>query len=129
MKTSLAFQDSQITDIKVVDKGLEIVFSSIRVISPEGTANLTNGDGAPIATLILGHTKYAKLPKKGVLTDGELFGIPGKPLNGQIPIPLQRVGDFELNLCYEDKEFSIRCKSIQLNVDLTVMPRANLSLH
>ncbi len=129
MKTYFAFQDSEITEIKVQDKTLEIVFGAIRVITPDGQATIRNPDKTPIATLIAGQAKYAKLPKKGVLTDGELFGIPGKPLNGQISLPLQRVGDFEINLCYEDKEFSIRCKSIQLQVDLSVVPRAQQSLH
>jgi hypothetical protein len=129
VKTYFAFQDSQITEIRVQDKNLEIVFGSIRVISPEGQANIKNPDDSPIATLLLGQAKYAKLPKKGTLTDGELFGIPGKALNGQIPLPLEKIGDFEVNLCFEDKEFSIRCKSVQLKVDLTVVPRAQQSLH
>lgn len=119
MKLEFAFHGAEIAEIKTGKTLLEIIFGAAVIMRsgvPLGTAP---------ATLRIGTPKYSKLPKTGRLTDGELYGIPGKALNGCIPVDLRCDRECELSLSFEDKDFTIHGKSFHLTVDLTKLPTAN----
>ncbi|WP_141732080.1 hypothetical protein [Oligoflexus tunisiensis] len=119
MKLEIDFHGSEIADVKTGSNELEIVFSQV-VIVQAGGPNVS----VP-AVLRVGQPKYSKLPKKGRLTDGELYGLPGKPLNGRIPVDLKCERDGELSLSFEDKDYTIHGKSFHVIADLTKLPTRN----
>jgi hypothetical protein len=119
MKLEIDFHGSEIADVKTGTNELEIVFSQV-VIVQAGRPNAS----VP-AVLKVGQPKYSKLPKKGKLTDGELYGVPGKPLNGRIPVDLKCARDCELSLSFEDKDYTIHGKDFQVIADLTKLPARN----
>ena len=95
------FESSEILEVKEGADALEIKLAA------------QNGSGETFeASLNLRSTKAKKLPKPGKLTDGEVFGIPGKPLDGRMPFPFVGRGDYEVELSVEDKSVTIFCKEI-----------------
>lgn len=119
MKLEIEFHGSEIAEIKAGKNELEIVFSHA-VISQAGDKSVS----VP-AVLKVGSPKFSKLPKKGRLTDGELYGVPGKPLNGRIPVDLKCDCECELELSVEDKDYTIHGKSFHLQADLSKLPNRN----
>ncbi|MDQ3232318.1 MAG: hypothetical protein M3Q07_10895, partial [Pseudobdellovibrionaceae bacterium] len=100
MKLEIDFHGSEIAEIKTGTNELEIIFSHVVIVQAGSPAV-----SVP-ATLKVGQPKYSKLPKKGRLTDGELYGVPGKALNGRIPVDLNCERDCELSLSFEDKDYT-----------------------
>ena len=122
MKLEIDFQGSEISEVKADKNELQIIFShAVIVNSPD---NRKNPEGIP-AKVMIGSPKFAKLPKKGRLSDGELYGVPGKALNGRIPIDLNCNRDCELTLSFEDKDYTITGKSFQVIADLSKLPKGN----
>jgi hypothetical protein len=119
MKLEIDFHGSEIADIKTGTNELEIIFSQVVIVQP-GHPNVS----VP-AVLKVGQPRYSRLPKKGRLTDGELYGVPGKPLNGRIPVDLNCARDLELSLSFEDKDYTIHGRSFQIIADLTRLPNRN----
>src|SRR4051812_26819461 len=119
MKLEIDFQGSEIIEVKGDKTELEIVFSPAVIVGAPGVEKITN---VP-ATIKIGSPKYSKLPKKGRLSDGELYGVPGKPLNGRIPVDLKCNRECELSLSFEDKDFTITGKSFQVIADLSKLPQ------
>ncbi|HET9238159.1 MAG TPA: hypothetical protein VFO10_12945 [Oligoflexus sp.] len=116
MKLEIDFHGSEIADVKTGKNELEIIFSH---------AVIVQAGAAPVsvpATIKVGQPKYSKLPKKGRLTDGELYGVPGKALNGRIPVDLKCERECELSLSFEDKDYTIHGKSFHVIADLTKLP-------
>lgn len=97
-----SFEDSEIIDVIDQDESIEIKFK----------ANIGNEKSVE-AFLSLVTPKAKKLPKPGKLTDGEIYGIAGKPLDGKVPFPFVGKGDFEVELSVEDKSVTIFCKEIR----------------
>ncbi len=120
MKLEIDFQGSEILDVKADKTELEIVFSQAVIV--RSGSSLDNVVRVP-ATLKIGMPKFAKLPKKGRLSDGELYGVPGKALNGRIPVDLKCNRDCELSLSFEDKDYTITGKSFQVIVDPACLPK------
>ncbi len=120
MPWQFSFQNAQLMEVRNQEKELELGFSAINIIA-QGQSQIIS-DQKIIARLQLGQCKFKSLPKKGLLTDGELYGVPGKALNGMLPIPLDRQGDFELTLSFEDKDYTIFCKKVQLIIDPKCLP-------
>jgi hypothetical protein len=120
MKLEIDFQGSEILDVKADKTELQIVFSQAVIVS--SGSSLDTGVKVP-ATLKIGMPKFAKLPKKGRLSDGELYGVPGKALNGRIPVDLKCNRDCELSLSFEDKDYTITGKSFQVIVDPACLPK------
>jgi hypothetical protein len=116
MKLEIDFHGSEIAEIKTGKNELEIIFSQV-VIVQAGSPSVS----VP-ATLMVGQPKYSKLPKNGRLTDGELYGLPGKALNGRIPVDLKCERDCELSLSFEDKDYTIHGKSFHVIADLSRLP-------
>lgn len=119
MKLEIDFHGSEISEIKADKNELEIIFSHA-VIVQAGSEPVS----VP-ATIKVGQPKYSKLPKKGRLTDGELYGVPGKALNGKIAVDLKCERDCELSLSFEDKDYTIHGKSFHVIADLTKLPARN----
>jgi hypothetical protein len=119
MKLEIDFHGSEIADIRTGNNELEIVFSRVVLVQ-------AGSDPVSVPAIIkVGLPKYSKLPKKGRLTDGELYGVPGKALNGRIPVDLKCDRDCELSLSFEDKDYTIHGKSFQVIADLTKLPHRN----
>ncbi len=121
MKMEMDFQGSEISEVIVSPDEIEIRFSHAVLVnlSPSSREGTKIGIKASIR---IGKPKYKKLPKKGRLTDGEVYGIPGKPLNGRIALDSQYQRDCELSLSYEDSDYTIQGKSLKIFVDLSSLP-------
>lgn len=119
MKLEIDFHGSEIADVKTGKNELEIIFSHVVIVRP-GSEPVS----VP-ATIKVGQPKYRQLPKKGRLTDGELYGVPGKALNGRIPVDLKCDRECELSLSFEDKDYTIHGKSFHVIADLTKLPQPN----
>jgi len=119
MKLEIDFHGSEIAEIKTGKNELEIIFSQVMVVQAGSPAV-----SVP-ATLKVGQPKYSKLPKNGRLTDGELYGVPGKALNGRIPVDLKCDRECELSLSFEDKDYTIHGKSFHMLADLSKLPSKN----
>ncbi|MBC7661212.1 MAG: hypothetical protein H7249_16060 [Chitinophagaceae bacterium] len=123
MKLEMEFHDSIISDVKVLAEldAIEIRFSHVVIVTtPESSAVPQNSRVS--ATIRITKPKYKRLPKKGLLSDGELYGIPGKPLNGRIPVDFQCDRECELELSVESTDYSITGKSFLVVVDLATLP-------
>ena len=107
MALEIHFADSEITDIHKKDQTLEIVIR--QVVDADGKET-TRDLGTVVITI--DKPSYKSLPKKGRLSDGELYGIPGKALNGRVPVEFSYKGDCELTLADEKNEFEIKGKGI-----------------
>ena len=107
--------------MKVGPNEIEIRFSHVAIITtPESSATpKTNGVSASIK---IGQPQYKRLPKKGVLSDGELYGIPGKALNGRVPVDFTSNRECELELSIENTEYTIAGKSFVISVDMATLP-------
>ncbi len=119
MKLEIDFHGSEIADIRTGKNELEIVFSHAVIVQPGHEPMVVP------ATLKVAQPKFSKLPKKGRLTDGELYGVPGKALNGRIPVDLKCDRECELSLSFEDKDYTIHGKSFHVIADLTKLPTRN----
>ena len=124
MYWEMDFNGSAISEIVTEPLVLEIRFSEAHLLKKEGVNELRFF--AP-ALMKIGHPKFKRLPSKGRLTDGELYGVPGKPLNGRLPIDLLLKRPCELTLSVEDEEFTIHGKSFHLVVDLKAAKESGLS--
>lgn len=96
------FENSEIVNVLRHDESIEI----------DLVARINEHDSVSARMSLIG-IKAKALPKPGKLTDGEVFGIPGKPLNGTIPLPFVGKGDYEVELSVEDKSTTIFCKEIR----------------
>ncbi len=121
MKLEMEFQGSEISEIKIGKNEIEIHFSHVVIISSPASSGACKTQGVS-ATIFIGSPRYKKLPKEGKLSDGELYGIPGKPLNGRIAVDFQSCRECELELSVEHDDFSISGKSFKVNVDMKTLP-------
>ncbi len=121
MKLEMEFHGSEISEIKIGTNELEILFSHVVIITTPASSGETKTQGVS-AMIRIGSPKYKKLPKGGKLSDGELYGIPGKPLNGRLPVDFSSARDCELELSIENDDFSISGKSFMIQVDMASLP-------
>ncbi|MES2743800.1 MAG: hypothetical protein V4655_00175 [Bdellovibrionota bacterium] len=121
MKLEMEFHGSKISEVKSSAGELEIVFSHVVIIcTPESSAKpKTTGVTAAIK---IGGYKCKKLPKEGVLSDGELYGIPNKALNGRIAVDFAVKRDCELEITIDHIDYTITGKSFQIHVDMNNLP-------
>lgn len=119
MKLEIEFHDSEISEIKVGPKEIEICFSRAIIIGiPQGE---DSRQLAVPATIKVGNPKYKSLPK-GKLSDGEIYGIPGKALNGHIPINFTFDRACELVFTDQNDEHTIHGKTLRVSCDLSMLP-------
>jgi hypothetical protein len=122
MKLELEFQSSILSDIKINGKNLEFHFSPAIVIACIPAQDLHQEKKIQVDVVVcIGQPKYKSLPKVGKLTDGELYGILGKSLNGRVPIDLNIQRPCELVLSNEDKEYTISGQSFHIIADLKIL--------
>lgn len=121
MKLEIEFHDSEISEIKVGPKEIEIYFSRAVIIGiPQGE----NAQTLVVPAIIkVGNPKYKSLPK-GKLSDGEIYGIPGKALNGHIPVNFNFDRACELVFTDQNDEHTIHGKSLRVHADLSHLPSA-----
>lgn len=121
MKLEMEFQGSEIEEVKILGSDLEILFSHVVIVTDQAPSTKAK-PMAVTATIRIHKYKCKKLPKKGVLSDGELYGIPNKALNGRIPIDFQSQRDCELEITIEHVDFTISGKSFLISVDMSKLP-------
>lgn len=121
MKLEMEFHGSEISEIKVGKYELEIRFSHVVIITTPASSCKPKSQGVS-AMIRIGSPKYKKLPKEGKLSDGELYGIPGKALNGRVPVDFSSARDCELELSIEHNEYTISGKSFTISVDMASLP-------
>ncbi len=121
MQLELEFHGSEIAEIKIGAKDELEIYLSRAVVVLNGEAK---SDPIIISALIrIGGAKLPKaMPKKGLLADGELYGIPGKALNGKIPVDFSCQRACELSLSFEGGDYSINGKTFVLIPDLSKLP-------
>lgn len=121
MKLELEFQGSVISEVKIIGSDLEILFSHVVIItdSPQDSKPKTSKLSASIK---IEKFKSKKLPKSGVVSDGELYGIPNKALNGRLPIDFHYQRDCELEITLEHIDFVISGKAFHLSVEMSKLP-------
>lgn len=121
MKLEMEFLGSEIAEVKTKGSEIEIFFSHVVIITtPESSAKPKKS--GVTASIKIGNFKCKKLPKSGVLSDGELYGIPNKALNGRIPVDFQSQRDCELELTVENIDYTITGKSFLIHVDMNTLP-------
>lgn len=120
MRLEMEFQGSKVSDIIENSGELEIFLDGVQLIQDNSSDSIPRFIVKVCIRMV--KAKYLKLPKQGILTDGELYGIPGKALNGRIPLDYQSNRDVELCLSYEDQEFTIRGKGIHIAVEPASLP-------
>lgn len=122
MKLEIDFYDSEIASIHQSPSDLELILDpAVLVVSSSPSASAPH---IVNTRLIIAQPKFKSLPKKGRLTDGELYGIPGKALNGRIPVSFQFAGECELVLSGEKTDYTIHGKGIRIITDLTKLPES-----
>jgi len=121
MKLEMEFQGSEISEIKIGKDEIIIRFSHVVIVTTPASSCDAKTDGVS-ATIRIGKPKYKKLPKEGKLSDGELYGVPGKPLNGRIPVDYSSTRDCELELSVESNDYTITGKSFEVSVDMKHLP-------
>ncbi|RYZ60156.1 MAG: hypothetical protein EOP07_01805 [Proteobacteria bacterium] len=121
MKLEMEFQGSEISEIKSLKTELEIRFRHVMIITtPESSAKPKKTGVSAI--IRIGTAKYKKLPKEGIIEDGELYGIPNKALNGRIPVDFTIARDCELELTIDHIDYVITGKSFMISVDMACLP-------
>ena len=121
MKLEMEFHGSEISEIKVGKNEIEICFSHVVIITTPASGCKPKTEGVS-AMIRIGSPKYKKLPKEGKLDDGELYGIPGKALNGRIPVDFSSARDCELELSLDHIDYTITGKSFMIHVDMASLP-------
>lgn len=121
MKLEIEFHGSEIAEVKTSGSEIEIFFSHVVIVSTPENAAKPRSSGVT-ASIKIGNFKCKKLPKKGLLSDGELYGIPNKPLNGRIPVDFTINRDCELELTVENIDYTIVGKSFLLSVNMNALP-------
>ncbi len=121
MKLELEFAGSVIREVKVNGTDLEISFDHMVISSPDSSAAKLK-TGSVTGRIRIGQYKGKKLPKKGTLSDGEIYGIPGKALNGKIPADFHFKKEVEVELSVENTDYTITGKSLSVEVDMSSLP-------
>lgn len=122
MNLEIDFHNSEISGVKIGLGQIEIYFSHAVVVS-HSTQDLSETKPFAVkAHIIIGKPKYKKLPGNVKLSDGELYGIPGKALNGRVPVNLLFDRDCELVLSDQSNDYTIYGKNIRIVADLTTLP-------
>jgi hypothetical protein len=121
MKLEMEFQGSKISDVKSSSGELEIKFSHVVIVCTPASSAKPKSSGVTGTIKIQGY-KCKKLPKEGTLSDGELYGIPNRALNGRIPIDFFAKRDCELEITIDQMEYTITGKGFQIQVDMTTLP-------
>lgn len=111
MKWQMELQDSELSLVREIAGTLSLQFLQAKIITEQSEPKRLS------VTITIFKPKYSKLPKVGRLTDGELYGVMGKPLNGRIPINFSFNKACELVLSVEDKDYSIEGAGISLTID------------
>jgi hypothetical protein len=114
----LEFAQSEIAEITKSARELLIRFTYIMVV-PSGSQT---GEARKVpASITITQPRFKSLPKKGLLSDGELYGIPGKPLNGRVPVNFRFDKGIELVLVDQSVEHSIHGQAIVIQIDSTAL--------
>lgn len=116
----ISFQNAFLYEIQTDQREISLHFTAFSLA--KGEELIVVEGHKPVLILKAKAAKWKTLPKKGALTDGELYGVPGKPLNGLIPYPLTRKGEFELIVSMEDKDYTIFCQELELWLDTKSVP-------
>lgn len=113
----IEFAGSEIEEIIVSPKLLEIRFAYFVVLQKGEIVQDGKQDSehrqVPGSLKVI-EPKYKSLPGKGLLSDGELYGIAGKALNGRLPINFRADRGIELVLEDAKGEHSIQGKGFEL---------------
>jgi len=123
MGLEIDFHNSEVSEVKIGDKQIEIHFSHAVVVSSSAQGFDEEKSIGIKAQITIGSPKYKKLPGSVKLTDGELYGVPGKSLNGRISVDFKYDRDCELVLSDQSNDYTIHGKYIQVFVDLSSLPK------
>ena len=118
MSQEIEFAQSEIAEIISNSKELIIHFRLVTIVASGSIAPSETARSYQVpASVTIDQPRYKTLPKKGVLADGELYGVPGKPLNGRLPIDYRCARSIELVLVDQSVEHSIHGKGIVVKVE------------
>ncbi len=119
MKLEVEFAGSIIREVKINGSDLEIIFEHVVLAGSDASIAKLKG---VTGRLRVGNYKGKKLPKKGTLSDGEIYGIPGKALNGRIPADFHFKKEVEIEFTVESTDYTITGKSLSVELDMSSLP-------
>lgn len=117
MTFEIEFAGSEIEEIVVSKAEMEIRFASFVVVTAKSDSGL-KGTKRVSGSLKITGPKFKTLPVKGVLSDGELYGVAGKALNGRLAANFRSEKGVELMLADAKGEHSIHGKGIEVLITL-----------
>ncbi|MCX6127803.1 MAG: hypothetical protein NTX25_01915 [Proteobacteria bacterium] len=111
------FHGAELSEITAQPDQVILFFSQILIVEVHPSKGVLPGqDQWASATLSLKKPKYKSLPKKGKIIEAELYGIPGKALNGRLTIDFKFKGDCELVLELLKSEYSIHAQALDISL-------------
>lgn len=110
------FEGSEIAQVSQEEDRIVISFASIRLRDRHGSEFSQHRVEPWAGRMELSGARCKRLPKPGILTDGELYGMAGKALNGRLPLVLSCQGELELELAVEDRSVTILCQQMIFHV-------------